>query len=99
MPEHTGQALCALSGYVQVDQVRKSIDYAKDQLSKLRTPLSLCWCIFGLSAWYVDLNDVRERILKCLSLQERFGAYDTTLLAQLVIAYKTNGNFLKVIMS
>lgn len=94
MPEHTGQALCALSRYAQADQVRNSIDYARDQLPKLVTPLSLCWCIFGLSAWSVELNDVRERVLKCLSLQERFGAYDTTLLAQLVLAYISNGDLI-----
>ena len=99
MPENTGQALCALSGYVQASEVQKSIDYAKDQLPVLRTPLSLCWCLFGLSAWSVNVPDARARVLKCLSLQEKFGAYDTTLLAQLVIAYFTNGDLLGFLYS
>jgi hypothetical protein len=94
MPEHTGQALCALSGYVQAPEVQKSINYAKDQLQVLHTPLSLCWCLFGLSAWSVNVPDARARVLKCLSLQEKFGAYDTTLLALLVIAYFANGDLL-----
>jgi hypothetical protein len=94
MPEHTGQALCALSGYVQAPEVQKSIDYLKNHLPGLRTPLSLCWCLFGLSAWSVNVLDARARVLKCLSLQEKFAAYDTTLLAQLVIAYFTNGDLL-----
>ena len=94
MPEYSGQALCALSGYAQAQQVLKSIEYAKDQLPNLITPLSLCWCIFGLKAWSVDLKDVRKRVLICLSLQERFGAYGTTFLAQLVLAYVSNGDFI-----
>ena len=99
MPEYTGQALCALSGLVQYDQVEKSIEYARQQLPHLHTPLSFSWCCFGLSAWSVNLNNIRERVLEILSLQNKYGLYDTTLLAQLVIAYKTNGNFLRMIMS
>jgi hypothetical protein len=37
--------------------------------------------------------------VKSLFLQEKYGAYDTTLLAQLLIAYNTNGDFLGFIMS
>jgi hypothetical protein len=92
MPEHTGQALCALSGYVQAPEVQKSIDYLKNQLPGLHTPFSLCWSLFGLRAWSVDVPDAQARVLNCLSLQEKFGAYDTTLLALLVIAYFTNGD-------
>ena len=94
MPEHTGQALCVLSGHAPIARVRKSIDYAQDQLPKLLTPLALCWCLFGLSAWSIELKTVRERVIKCLSLQERFGEYDTTLLAQLVLAYLSDGDLL-----
>ncbi len=99
MPEHTGQALCALSGFVQQSEVGKSIEYAQQQLPNLHTPLSFCWCCFGLNAWPINLNNIRDRVLEILSLQNKYGLYDTTLLAQLVIAYKTNGEFLKMIMS
>jgi hypothetical protein len=94
MPENTGQALCSLSGYVQAPEVQKSIDYLKKQLPGLHTPLSLCWCLFGLWAWSVDVPDAQTRVLNCLSLQKKFGAYDTTLLALLVIAYFTKGDLL-----
>jgi hypothetical protein len=94
MPENTGQALCALSGYVQAPEVQKSIDYLKNQVPEIHTPFSLCWCLFGLRAWSVDVPDTQARVLNCLSLQEKFGAYDTTLLALLVIAYFTNGDLL-----
>ena len=99
MPEHTGQALCALSGFVQYSEVEKSIEYARQQIPHLHTPLSFCWCSFGLAAWSIKQNNVQERVLEILSLQNKYGLYDTTLLAQLVIAYKTNGDFLKMIMS
>jgi hypothetical protein len=99
MPEHTGQALCALSGFVQYAEVGKSIEYAQQQLPNLHSPLSFCWCCFGLNAWSINLNNIRERVLEILSLQNKYGAYDTTLLAQLVITCKTNGDFLKMIMS
>ncbi len=94
MPEHTGQALCALSGYVKPVEVQKSIEYLKYTLPALSTPLSLCWCLFGLSAWSVNVPDARSQILRCLSLQDKFGTYDTTLLAQLSIAYETSGDLL-----
>jgi hypothetical protein len=99
MPEYTGLALCALSGFVQKTAVEKSIEYARQQLPNLRTPLSFCWCCFGLSTWSFSMKNVQERVLEILSLQNKYGPYDTTLLAQLVIEYKTNGDFLKMIMS
>jgi hypothetical protein len=99
MPEHTGQALCALSGSVQHTVVEKSINYSQKGISNLQTPLSLCWSLFGLTAWSIGMKDIKERIVKSLFLQEKYGAYDTTLLAQLLIAYNTNGDFLGFIMS
>jgi hypothetical protein len=93
MPEHTGQALCALSGHAQTTEVQKSIDYLKDRLPVLSTPLSLCWGLFGLNAWSIEVPDFRPLILKAFALQNKFGDYDTTLLAQLAIAYSSDGDF------
>jgi len=92
-PEHTGQALCALSGFVRHSEIAKSIDYLGKEISILQTPLSLCWGLFGLGAWSVKIRDYRERILNSLLLQQRYGPYDTSLLSQLIIAYNTEGNF------
>ncbi len=97
-PEHTGQALCALSGLVQHSEIAKSIDYLSKEISILQTPLSLCWGLFGLGAWSVKIRGNRERILNSLSLQQRYGPYDTSLLSKLVIAYNMEGNLLGLIM-
>jgi hypothetical protein len=94
MPDHTGQALCALSGMAQRLELQKSIDYAEDQLTSLTSPLSLCWCLFGLKAWAVETAGIRKKILRALSLQEKYGPYDTTLIAKLTIAYRTEGDLL-----
>lgn len=92
-PEYTGQALCALSGFVHHSEVTRSIDYLVKEISTLKTPISLCWGLFGLRAWFVRIRGTRERILHSLSLQQRYGPYDTSLLSQLVIAYNTEGIF------
>jgi hypothetical protein len=94
MPEHTGQALCAVSGYVSVNDVRKSIEYLDGQRPSLKTPLSLCWSLFGLKAWKIQLPGLPDQIGNCLSLQERYGIYDTTSLAQLAIAHVSGADFL-----
>jgi len=99
MPEYTGQALCALSGFVQQDKVEKSIEYARRQLIWLHTPLSLCWCYCGLRAWGIDINNLQERVLESLSLQSKYGPYDTTLLAQLAVTYRANGDLLDFVMT
>jgi hypothetical protein len=94
MPEHTGQALCAVSGYVAMREVRKSIEYIRQQRPHLKTPLSLCWSLFGLKAWGMDLPGLPEQISNCLSLQDRYGIYDTTSLAQLAIAFASGADLL-----
>ncbi len=99
MPEYTGQALSALSGFVQRSEIAKSIDYLEKEISILQTPLSLCWGLFGLGAWSIKIRGNRERILNSLSLQQRYGQYDTLLLSKLVIAYNTEGNLSGLIMS
>jgi len=99
MPEYTGQALCALSGFVLQHEVEKSIEYARLQVIGLQTPLSLCWCCCGLRAWGIDTNNFQKHILHSLSLQDKYGPYNTTLLAQLVVTYHTNGDFLGFLLT
>ena len=94
MPDHTGEALCALAGMVQRSRIQKSIDYAINQLDNLTSPLSLCWCLFGLRAWSVEVADIRKRVLNSLALQEKFGKYNTTLISKLIITYISNGDLL-----
>ena len=94
MPDHTGQALCALSGTALLSAVQQSISYAREQIDNLTSPFSLSWCLFGLKAWRSELTGIRERVLKSLALQERYGPYETTLIAQLIIAYRAEGDLL-----
>jgi hypothetical protein len=94
MPEHTGQALCAIAGYVEASFVKKSIEYLTMEHPKLRTPLSLCWSLFGLRAWDIGLPGIQDQLSACLAAQERYGIYDTVSLAQLAIARTSGGGFL-----
>lgn len=94
MPDHTGQALCALAGLVRILEVERSINYTKDQIDRLTSPFSFCWCLFGLKPWFSDIKNTRTRVLKTLALQGRYGSYETSLIAKLIIAYKTEGDLL-----
>jgi hypothetical protein len=94
IPESTGHALCALSGFTEPGSVRQSIDYLKREVTRIRTPLALSWSLFGLTAWSRGPSQTRDWILESFALQNKYGAYDTTLLSQLVIAYVKSGDLL-----
>jgi hypothetical protein len=96
IPEFTGHALSALAGLTELNQVELSLDYLSRKIDQLKTPLALSWAVFGLTAWSYRLPEVRKRILDSLALQKRYGTYDTTLLAQLVVAYFTSGDLLSL---
>jgi hypothetical protein len=99
MPDQTGIALCALAGMVKRSTVQKSIDHAAKEIDSLASPRSLCWSLFGLKAWGFTIPDTRRFVLNSISLQEKFGPYDTESIAKLIVAYETNGdllNFLSV---
>jgi hypothetical protein len=97
-PECTGHALCALIGYTEPDVVKSSIDYLNREVSRIRTPLALSWSIFGLTAWSHSPSEAQKWVLESLSLQNKYGSYDTTLLAQLIIAYFTCGDLLRLLI-
>lgn len=96
-PESTGMALTALAGQVEKKEIQRSLDYLKSQAVSCRTPLSLGWALFGLGAWSKRPAEARQWIIECLSRQNKFGAYGTTLLSLLLLAYKANGGFLETI--
>jgi len=96
-PESTGMALTALAGKVEKREIARSLDYLKSQIRSSRTPLSLGWGLFGLGSWGDRPAEARRLIVECLSRQNKFGAYGTTLLSLLVLAYKANGGFLDAI--
>lgn len=96
-PESTCMALTALAGQVEKKEVQRSLDYLKVQAVSCRTPLSLGWALFSLGAWSERPAEARSWIVECLSRQRKFGAYGTTLLSLLLLAYKAKGGFLETI--
>lgn len=99
IPECTGLALCALADFTEPDSVRKSIDYLKREATRIRTPMALSWSIFGLTAWSMGPSQAHDWILESLALQRKYGAYGTTLLSQLVVAYVKSGDLLNLLFN
>jgi hypothetical protein len=97
IPECTGHALCALAGSTKFNRVRSSLNYLSREAKRVRTPLALTWIIFGLAAWSHKPASAYDSILESLSLQEKYGSYDTTLLSQLVVAYFAQGDLLSLL--
>ena len=95
-PVCTGHALSALAGLTESSRIESSLDYLRQKIEHLRTPLALSWAVLSLKAWSYGLPDARKWILDSLSLQKRYGIYDTSLLAQLVVAYFTSGDLLSL---
>ena len=91
MPGNTGMALNALSGRVAEEEVTRSLDYLKFQINMFRTPLSLGWGLLGLGAWGKRPDHAEKRILESLNLQKRYGNYDTSLLAILILSFFLSG--------
>src|SRR5689334_17353480 len=47
MPESTGAALAVLAGSVDKRTVGRSLEYLEGEVDRLRTPVSLGWCLLG----------------------------------------------------
>lgn len=97
MPENTGMALDALAGRVTEESVKRSLTYLISQVEHLRTPLSLGWGIIGLGAWGKRPHDAETRVLDCLSLQGKYGVYDTPLLSLLASCFFASGGLTSVL--
>ena len=85
-PETTGVALNALAGRVKRETVERSLEYLRDQVSTLRSPLSLGWTILGLAAWNFTTGGEHEWIRETLERGDRHGGYDTSSLCVLLLA-------------
>ena len=86
LPECTGIALQALAGNTERHSIQKSLDYLLEELSRLRTPISLGWTLLGLGAWGLKPTDTDELVMASLRLQERHGPYSLPSLAILLCA-------------
>jgi hypothetical protein len=95
--ESTGMTLAALAGKMSKKDVERSLDYLKLQVASCHTPLSLGWALFGLGAWQQRPPEARRWLGDCLSRQNKYGAYGTTLLSLILLAYEAKGGFLETI--
>ncbi len=93
----TGMALTALSGHAPREKIDKSILFLKAQLEQCRTPLSLCWALFGLGAWNEFPPEAHAWVCETLKQKEKYGSYSTSLLSLLLLAFACQGEFKKCV--
>ena len=84
-PEGTGSALCALVGEVDRQKIIKSLNYLKDEVDRLRTPISLGWTLLALAAWDAFPSHGGLLVERCLANRSRYGEYDTSALCLLLL--------------
>jgi hypothetical protein len=96
MPESTGMVLNALSHKVSRETVQKSLAYLEKSYPSLKTPRSLGWALLGLGAWGARPAAAPAAIGDCLGRQERFGGYDTSSLALILVATKATGGLVSL---
>jgi hypothetical protein len=91
MPLSTGIALNALKSETPLETIQRSLTYLKNKVVTLRTPRSLGWSLLGLGAWQTRPVEARSLTHECLKNQERYGVYDTSSLALLIVAFNLAG--------
>ncbi|WP_455379071.1 hypothetical protein [Petrachloros mirabilis] len=95
-PESTGAALQALAGVVPYQEVRKSLEYLRGEIIHVRTPIALGWGLLGLGAWGEAPKDSIESIIQTLGRQARYGPFDTSSLALLLLPWVAPGGILDI---
>uniref|UniRef100_I2Q5M4 Squalene cyclase C-terminal domain-containing protein n=1 Tax=Desulfovibrio sp. U5L TaxID=596152 RepID=I2Q5M4_9BACT len=96
IPECTGHALAALAvlpGGPPRQAVAKSLAYLAGPECAAATPLAAAWRAFGLGAYGQAGPEVLGNLRLALARQDRYGPYDTPLLAQLLAAAASGGRF------
>jgi hypothetical protein len=96
MPESTGMVLNALSHKVPREAVQKSLAYLEKSYPSLKTPRSLGWALLGLGSWGARPANAAAAIEACLERQERFGGYDTSSLALILVASRATGGLVSL---
>ncbi|MEW6660563.1 MAG: hypothetical protein AB1424_18130 [Thermodesulfobacteriota bacterium] len=91
MPLSTGMALNALKNATPRETVQVSLDYLQKKVASLHTPQSLGWSLLGLGAWQARPVQAQQLLSECLHSQERYGGYDTSSLALMLLAGKLTG--------
>lgn len=94
-PESTAIALSALANKVPEKDITMSIQYLKDKLKILVSPISLGWTLLGLNAWNIKIENKTQLIQNCLDRQKDFGCYSVQQLSLLLLANCTTQGILK----
>ncbi|MBW2107316.1 MAG: terpene cyclase/mutase family protein [Deltaproteobacteria bacterium] len=87
MPACTAMALGALAMTVPETIVTVSLQYLKEAIKTIRSPLSLGWGVLALSAWGNRPPAAFSWIVEALQRQQRYGLFDTALLSLLLVAF------------
>ena len=95
-PEGTGAALVGLADTVDQGKVVHSIEYLRDEIDRLHTPVSLGWALLGLGAWGQWPSNGIALAERCLAHQSRYGDYDTSALSLLFLGAFAGGTDTKV---
>jgi hypothetical protein len=90
-PEGTGAALVGMAGTVDQGEVVHSIEYLRDEVDRLYTPVSLGWALLGLGAWGQWPSNGIALAERCLAHQSRYGEYDTSALCLLFLGAFAGG--------
>jgi hypothetical protein len=99
MPLSTGIALNALKSETSGENIQESLTYLINKVVTLQTPQSLGWALLGLGAWQRRPVQAQQLLDRCLHNQERYGAYDTSSLALLLVAWQAPGGFEDIVAS
>jgi hypothetical protein len=91
MPLSTGIALNALKNETPEETIQPSLTYLQSRVIGLHTPRSLGWSLLGLAAWGARPAQAQPQIYNCLKSQGKYGVYDTSSLALLLVALKSPG--------
>jgi hypothetical protein len=89
----TGLALAAVAGHVSRENVKKSIHLLSEKVGQCRSPLSLCWALFGLGAWGEFPPQAYAWISEAMKRQEKYGPFTTSLLSLILLAFLCQGDF------
>ena len=93
-PESTGAALQALVGLVHEKEVKKSLEYLLTEVKQAYTPIALGWGLLGLDAWGWAPKGSEALVYQVLDQQARYGEYDTSSLALLLLPLVASGGLL-----
>ena len=96
IPEYTGLALAALGAFAMRPErsiIERSLKYLASNQCASSTPLIATWKAFAFRSWNKNVTELLGTLVSILGYQLHYGSYNTPVLAQLLAAIVTDGNF------